>query len=335
MPTKLSSFDQTMKLFAAHDSRLAILERKVGLFALAGLGALLLVFVIVAIEQGMFASTTKLRFQTSDAGLMREGMEVRLSGFKVGKLLGVSLREDGAVEVQFFVNNKYLPHIRRGAKVRLVEQGLFGDSVLEIVPGSKDQPDLAVNELLPFERQFGMGELAQDLVERLKPILDNVKVTTTSLNEPDGLINHVKKVAVKIEKAGQDISSLVQQTQGVIAEENLKLGKALDQSSVALDKVSVAVDQAGVALDKVGVTLDKANTLLDSFQDVARDVGKVTASSAESIPPMLRDGQVAAEDTRNIISSAREAWPIKNMMKAEEAKILPMDSYGDANAQPK
>ncbi|MDO8261950.1 MAG: MlaD family protein [Gallionella sp.] len=323
-----------MKLFAAHDSRLAVLERKVGLFALAGLGALMLVFVIVAIEQGMFASTTKLRFQTSDAGLIREGMEVRLSGFKVGKLLGVSLRDDGAVEVQFFVDNKYLPHIRRGAKVRLVEQGLFGDSVLEIVPGLKEQPDLAVNELLPFERQFGMGELAQDLVERLKPILDNVQVTTTSLNKSDGLINHVKKVAVKFEKAGQDISALAQQTQGVIAEENLKLGKALDQSTVALDKVSVAVDQAGVTLDKVGVTLDKANTLLDSFHDVALDVGKVTASSAETIPPMLRDGRVAAEDTRNVISSAKEAWPIKNMMKAEEIKMLPMDSYGVTHAQP-
>src|SRR5574340_377017 len=335
MQTKLSSFDQTMKLFAAHDSRLAILERKVGLFALAGLGALLLVFVIVAIEQGMFASTTKLRFQPSDAGLIREGMEVRLSGFKVGKLLGVSLREDGAVEVQFFVDNKYLPHIRRGAKVRLVEQGLFGDSVLEIVPGSKDQPNLAVNELLPFERQFGMGELAQDLVERLKPILDNVHVTTKSLNESDGMVNHVKKVAVKFEKTGQDISSLVKQTQGVIAEENLKLGRALDLSGVALEKTGLAIDKAGVTIEKAGETLDKANILLDSFHDVARDVGKVTASSAETVPPMLRDGRVAAEDARNIINSAMESWPIQNMMEAGETKILPMDSDDATDARPK
>ncbi len=324
-----------MKLFSAHDSRLAVLERKVGLFAFAGLGALLLVFVIVAIEQGMFASTTKLRFQTNDVGMIHEGMEVRLRGFKVGKLLGISLKEDGAVEVQFFVDNKYLLHIRHGAKVRLIEQGLLGDGVLEIVPGPTDQPNLVVNELLPFERQFGMGELAHELVERLKPILDNVRVTTTSLNEPDGLINHVKKVAVKFEKAGEDVSSLMQQTQGVIAEENLKLGKALDKSSEAVDKVGVAVDKVGVAVDKAGVALDKASTLIDSFHDVALDVGKVTASSAESIPPLLRDGRVAAEDARNIISSAQASWPIKNMMEAGETKILPMDSYGVTNAQPK
>lgn len=314
MQTRPSSFNREMKLFTAHDSRLAILERKIGLFAFVGLGALLLVFVIVAIEQGMFASTTELRFRTSDAGMVHEGMEVRLNGFKVGKLLGISLKEDGAVEVRFFVDDKYLLHVRRGAKLRLIEQGLFGDSVLEIMPGPKDQPMLAADELLPFERKLGMGDLAHDLAERLKPILDNVQATTSSLNEPDGLINRATKAAVKLEKTGQDISSLMQQSRDVLAEENLKLGKALDKSSAVLDKTGM---------------------LLDSLRDVTMDVGKVAESSAENIPAILQDGRVAAEDARNIIGSAKESWPIRNMLEPAEIKILPMDSYGVTNAQPK
>lgn len=314
MQTRPSSFNREMKLFTAHDSRLAILERKIGLFAFVGLGALLLVFVIVAIEQGMFASTTELRFRTSDAGMVHEGMEVRLNGFKVGKLLGISLKEDGAVEVRFFVDDKYLLHVRRGAKLRLTEQGLFGDSVLEIMPGPKDQPMLAADELLPFERKLGMGDLAHDLAERLKPILDNVQATTSSLNEPDGLINRATKAAVKLEKTGQDISSLMRQSRDVLAEENLKLGKALDKSSAVLDKTGM---------------------LLDSLRDVTMDVGKVAESSAENIPAILEDGRVAAEDARNIIGSAKESWPIRNMLEPAEIKILPMDSYGVTNAQPK
>lgn len=314
MQTRPSSFNREMRLFTAHDSRLAILERKIGLFAFVGLGALLLVFVIVAIEQGMFASTTELRFRTSDAGMVHEGMEVRLNGFKVGKLLGISLKEDGAVEVRFFVDDKYLLHIRRGAKLRLTEQGLFGDSVLEIMPGPKDQPMLAVDELLPFEKKLGMGDLAHDLAERLKPILDNVQATTSSLNEPDGLINRATKAAVKFEKTGQDISSLMQQSKDALAEENLKLGKALDKSSAVLDKTGM---------------------LLDSLRDVTMDVGKVAESSAENIPAILQDGRVAAEDARNIIGSAKESWPIRNMLEPAEIKILPMDSYGVTNAQPK
>ena len=289
-----------MKLFATHDDRMAVLERKVGLFAFAGLGALLLLFVVVAIEQGMFASTTKLRFQTNDAGMIHEGMEVRLSGFKVGKLLDISLNEGGAVEVQFFVNNKHLSNICHGAKVRLVEQGLFGGGVLEIVPGPKDQPVLEANALLPFERQLGMGELAHDLVERIKPILDNVQVTTSLLNAADGLINHVKQVTVKFEKTGQDISLLADESRDAVADLNQNMGKTLD-----------------------------------SFRDVALDAGKVAASAVESVPPMLLDGRAAAEDARNIISSTKDSWPVKNMMAPGEMKILPMDSYDVINAQPK
>jgi len=328
MQTKLSSFDQTMKLFAAHDSRLAVLERKVGLFAFVGLGALLLLFFVVAFEQGMFASTTKFRFQASNAGMIRKGMEVRLHGFKVGKLLGVALKSDGIVEVQFFVDNQYLLHIRRGAKVRLVEQGLLGDTVLEIVPGQKDQPNLEADEMLPFERQLGVDELAHELVERFKPILENIQTTTTLLNQPDGLISNAQKVALRFEKTGQGVSALIQQTQDAIAEENLKLGKVLDNSSTALDKTNVL-------LVKTNILLDKANVLLDSFHGVALDIGKVTASSVESVPPMLHDGRMAAEDARNIINSAKDSWPIQNMMEPQKATILPMDSYGVTHAPPK
>ena len=50
---------------------------------------------------------------------------------------------------------------------------------------------------------------------------------------------------------------------------------------------------------------------------------------------MLREGSDVAEDTRNIINSAKDAWPLRNIMEPEETKMLPMDSYGDTNAKPK
>lgn len=296
-----------MKIFTDHDSRLAILERKVGLFVFAAMGLLLLLFAIVAIEQGMFASTTRLRFHPDDASKLHDGMEVRLNGFKVGKLAGISMLEDGAVEVQFLVENQYLQHIRGGAKVRLIENSFFGDSVLEIVPGPRGDARLAVNALLPFEHQFGMEELAHDLVERVKPILDNVQVTTAAINRPDGLLHHAKEVAVQLEQTGKSATGLMQQTQEVIAANSPKLNKALD----------------------------KSNQVLDNVYDITLDAGKITAASAENIPPMIRDGRVATEDARNIISSAKESWPIRNFIEVGEERILPMDSYGVTNAPAK
>lgn len=324
-----------MKLFTAHDSHSVLLERKIGFFAFAGLGILLLVFVIVAIEQGMFASTTVFRFRASDASLIHEGMEVKLSGFMVGKLSGISLQDNGEVEVRFFVDDQYLQHILRGAKLRLAEQGLFGDAVLEIIPGPKNQPMLAANDLLPFERKLGMVELAHDLTERLKPIFENVQITTALLNETDGLINNARKAAQNFEKVGQDMSALMQYSRGIIAEENLKLGRVLEKSGTALDKTGALLDKADPLLGKAGPLLDKTGTLLGSIQEVAADVGKIAESSAQYIPPILHKGRVATDDASDILGAAKASWPIRNMMETPEIRMLPMDSYGVADAQPK
>ena len=303
-----------MKLFADHDSRLAALERKVGAFVFAGIGALLLLFVVIAIEQGMFASTTHLRFHTEDASNLHEGMEIRLSGFKVGKVVKIVLMDDGVIEADLSVNNEYLAHIRHGARLRLIEQGLLGDNILEVVPGERGQPALATGEVLPFERQLGMAALAHDLVERLKPVLDNVKAATAAINQPDGLLQHAKSVAVQAEKASVTAIELMRQTQHAIATNNLKLNQALD---------------------KTDALLVKSDGVLDNAQKITLEAGKIAAAASENLLPLMRDGRVAAEDARNIISSSKEVWPIRNFVDANGENILPMDSYGASHVQPK
>ena len=303
-----------MKLFADHDSRLAALERKVGMFVFAGMGALLVLFAVIAIEQGMFASTTHFRFHTNDASKLHDGMEIRLSGFKVGKVVTIVLMDDGVIEANFSINNPYLTHIRRGAKLRLVEQGLLGDSILEVVPGARDKPALAMGEVLPFERQLGMDALAHDLVERLKPILDNLKTTTTALNQPDGLLQHAKAVAVQVEKAGATATVLMQTTQNAIATSTLKLNRALDRTNALLVK---------------------GDGVLDNAQKITTEISKITAASSEDLLPLIHDGRVAAEDARDIIGAGKKIWPIRNFIDAGGENILPMDSYGVPHVPPK
>ncbi|MGB8518457.1 MAG: MlaD family protein [Gallionella sp.] len=300
-----------MKIFADHDSRLATLEKKVGLFVFAGIGALLVLFVVLAIEQGMFASTTALRFYTDDASKLHEGMEIRLSGFKVGKVESVLLKNDGVIETNFSINNTYLIHIRHGSKLRLVEQGLLGDSILEVVPGDRKQAALLVGETLPFERQLGIDALAQDLVGRLTPILDNVKTTTAAINEPDGLLQHAKSVAVQVEKSGATADQLMRQAKQAIGVSDAKINQALDKSDALLAKTGV---------------------VLENLQQITSDAGKVTAATADNILPLIRDGRFAAEDARDILGASKEMWPIRNYLDAGGEKILPMDSYGVVHA---
>lgn len=310
-----------MKIFADHDSRLATLEKKVGLFVFAAVGALLLVVAIIAIEQGMFASTTPLRFQTNDASKLHEGMEIRLSGFKVGKVVSIVLKEDGVIEAHLSINNQYLGHIRHGAKLRLVEQSLLGDGILEVIPGERNQVALLVGEVLPFERQLGMDALAHDLVDRLKPILDNVAKSTEAINQPDGLLQQAKSVALSVRQSSDSAHQLIVQTQQLMGSNGQKLAQVLDKTDMLLGKSD-------------GV-LENVQKITDDAGKITAQLSKLTAASSSELLPLIRDGRVAAEDARGVIDATKQVWPIRNFIDAGEVQMLPMDSYGVVYAPPK
>ncbi|MEQ1915465.1 MAG: MlaD family protein [Gallionella sp.] len=310
-----------MKIFADHDSRLATLEKKVGLFVFAAVGALLLLVAIIAIEQGMFASTTPLRFQTNDASKLHDGMEIRLSGFKVGKVVSIVLKDDGVIEANLSINNRYLNHIRHGAKLRLVEQSLLGDGILEVIPGERDQPALALGEVLPFERQLGMDALAHDLVDRLKPILDNVAQTTEAINQPDGLLQQAKSVAQSVRQSSDSANRLIMQTEQLMGNNGQKISQVLDKTEMLLGKSDDVLTNVQKITDEAG--------------KITAQVSKLTSASSGELLPLIRDGRVAAEDARDVIDASKQVWPIRNFIDAGEVQILPMDSYGVVHAPAK
>jgi hypothetical protein len=179
--------------------------------------------------------------------------------------------------------------------------------------------------MLPFERQLGMGALAHELTERLKPILDDVQTFAASLNRQDGLMHNANLAATEFGKTGREASALLRQTRDAVSEENARLGKVMDSTGAALEKTAAL-------LDKTGALLDQTNLLLNDLRELTGEAGKITASSAENVPPLLRDGRVIAEDTRDILHGVRETWPIRSMVAPQEAGTLPMDSYGTAPA---
>ena len=66
--------------------------------------------------------------------------------------------------------------------------------------------------------------------------------------------------------------------------------------------------------------MKKIETSLENIETATVDLKHVTAESAVTIPPMLQDG-------KDIIGSAKNSWPIRNMMDQPEEKTLTPDSY--------
>ena len=119
---------------------------------------------------------------------------------------------------------------------------------------------------------------------------------------------------MQVEKASVTATELMRQTENAIATNNLKLNQVLD---------------------KTDALLVKGDGVLANAQKITSEIGEITTASSADLVPMIRDGRVVAEDARNIISSSKAVWPIRNFIDAGGEKILPMDSYGAPHVQGK
>jgi hypothetical protein len=72
--------------------------------------------------------------------------------------------------------------------------------------------------------------------------------------------------------------------------------------------------------------LDRTQQILDRTQQVLDHAEKIAAEAETSVPPILRDGGAAAADAREIVSGAKQTWPISTFVDAPAPATLKPDS---------
>lgn len=310
-----------MKLFSDQDSEARALRRKVRLFLLAGLLLGAVTLLAVAARQGMFTQTIPLHFFAESAQEINKGMAVKVVGFKIGKVEEVSIEPDNRIKVRLAINDDYARLIPRDSLARVMKEGLIGASIVDIQPGSDKMRPVAANDVLRFERDSGLGDLAKKLADQVIPILHDVKQITASISDPQG---DVRQAVHNISEATVTMRASSQELQHLLNQGNAQVAVLGGQVSSVLDKT----EQNMALVQKNLATLDRALPgLLLKVDGALENARRISQDGAEQVPALLRDGRAVAGDTRDIISGARKAWPIRNLLDTPPAGPLPLDSY--------
>jgi ABC-type transporter Mla subunit MlaD len=302
-----------MSMLIAQDREADALRRGTRRFLLFGLLAVLAVIAAILVRQGLFRQTATLGFVTDSALDISKGQAVKIAGFRVGSVVGVTLRPDGQVEVALEIDAGHMGFVTRDAVVELRKEALIGAATLEIVPGP-DRSKLAADQArLAFSRGESLTVMAAQLREQIAPILKDVKtITGTLADTQQGLpatLNQVRETTGTLRTL---LDTGNRQVAGVGSAATRVLGKTEED------------------LAQLGHTLETANsrlpTLLDRTQRIVDHVEKISAEAEISVPPVLRDGGAVAADVREIVGGAKTAWPIRNLVEAPVPVKLKADS---------
>jgi phospholipid/cholesterol/gamma-HCH transport system substrate-binding protein len=162
------------------------LKWKLGIFIVAGLVFLVFGLYFIGKQKNLFVSVFQLKAVFNNVSGLKAGNNVRFGGIAIGTVEGIQLLTDTSVMVSMSIKNEVRKFIKGDASASIGTDGLMGDRVVLISPGTNIQEPVKDNEILtshtPVETEQILGSL--------KTSADNAAIITQQLAEIANKINH-------------------------------------------------------------------------------------------------------------------------------------------------
>lgn len=151
---------------------------KTGAFVIGSLVLLLILIFLIGQQKNMFGGTfsVKARFKTISG--LKEGNYVRFAGINVGSVDNISIVNDTTVSVVMVLQNKIKPFIREDVLASIGSDGLMGDKLVVISPGSANARPVKNGALIGASNPVDVDHI----INNLSKISDHAEVMTSSLS---------------------------------------------------------------------------------------------------------------------------------------------------------
>lgn len=317
-----------MKIIRETDPRFVNIEKKIGMFVIIAIIGIIAGATFIGIQQEVFIPKTRIYFIAESGQGLNEGMAVKLSGFKIGKIEKLSLDDIARVKVDLSINTKYMRWIKTDSKARLIKEGLIGESIIEITPGSLNAKQIAEKDMITFEREKGIGEMAEGLKDEIKPLVTDIRQIIHYINDPQGdvkqTLQNLKKLSVDLSTTRQHLDTLLKDTNKNIT----STASGIDSLVRSAKQTVNIVDNAINKIDKdIPHLMEKIDKSLDNVQKTTEELKKTAEQSAVKVSPILEKGNELTEDAKEVVNSIKQVWPIRLFIETPEEKTLKMDSY--------
>ena len=276
---------------------------KLGIFVTLGLVVLILAIYFIGEKQLLFQSTFRLSGVFEDVAGLQPGNNVRLSGINIGTIESISLVSDTTVRVDIVIDESSRKFIKKDAIATIGSEGLIGNKVLVINPGTGGKKSIEDNDIIQTAQPIDVD----DIMISLKTTIENTAIITGDL----------AKISTNIESGKGTIGRLMmdptwrENIQSTII--NLKDGS--EKFVVFMDK-SQQIDNILLAL----------NSNIDSTSAVIQDLSKIVSNieSGEGVAgKLLMDQSMGQNLDSTLINLKKGLAEFEIFMKmAQESWLL-------------
>lgn len=161
---------------------------RLGLFIAIGLLLLMGALFFIGNQKSLFDPKFEISTHFKNVSGLRVGNAVRFSGISVGTVESIRIVNDTTVKVIMSIKSEVKPFIRKDSQVGIGSEGIIGDRILTISPGSGQFPIVKEGEVLsswePVETDA--------IMESLQITIDNAAIATDEITQILANINSGK-----------------------------------------------------------------------------------------------------------------------------------------------
>ena len=223
---------------------------RLGLFVAGGLALFVLTIFIIGRQKNLFNPVFKLTSTFSNVSGLQVGNNIRFSGINVGTVDNIIIINDTTVRVDLMIRREVWQFIKSDCKVTLGSEGIIGDKIIMILPGSTDASLAKEGQRLAtvetIETSTLMARLdattanAEDISKQIFDITDNI-------NNGNGTLNKLIQDSILAVNFSQTIANLNRFSSG------------LTGSDVVMTSLKVTAGNAENISQQLSLILNKIN----------------------------------------------------------------------------
>ncbi|MBC5842786.1 MAG: MlaD family protein [Flavobacteriaceae bacterium] len=199
---------------------------KLGMFVIGAIVVFAATIFFIGKQKNLFGSTFRIHAYFKNVSGLSVGNNIRFSGINIGTVDEIQLVSDSTVVVSMTIEKEVQKFIKIDAKASIGSDGLMGDKVLTISPGTHSQKMISENGRIGSVAAIEMDDImrsAQVTMENASVITQELAQFTYDMNNGKGTISRLmtdEKMANSLDKT---MTNLQKSTKGL--NENMEAAK--------------------------------------------------------------------------------------------------------------
>jgi phospholipid/cholesterol/gamma-HCH transport system substrate-binding protein len=167
---------------------------KLGIFVTIGIALFLLGIYYIGETKKLFSTTFRLTALFNDVDGLQVGNNIRFAGINVGTVEAIEIITDSTVQVDIILDIKTQKFIKKDAKAIIGSDGLMGNKILNVSPGTEGHAIVVNNDMIGTTIPISLDQI----LLKLKTTTDNSALITNDLASIIGNIRSGKGTIGKL-----------------------------------------------------------------------------------------------------------------------------------------